>query len=140
MPAATKPATNSNVVNSSFFATRFVSLVADHDTIVLFMIPIAVEKGLASRVTLLGRASALLEKGDSFVKGTENIAIRLRRSKKGLTNLDLAIELDVGGVVTEDTRRAAVQRQLDEAGKVSVYFQRLVPLGDLVEEVRVREE
>ena len=140
MPAATKPDANSNAVNSSFFATRFVSLVADHDTIVLFMTPIAVEKGLASRVTVLGRASALLEKGGSFVKGTENIAIRLRRTKKGLTKLDLAVELDLGDGVSEYTRRAAVKRRLDEAGKVSVYFQRLVPLGDLVEEVRVREE
>ena len=103
------------------------------------MTPIAVEKDPTRRAALRGRISAFLEM-DRIVKGMENIAIRLKRSKIGLTKLDLAVEFDLGGHVSTAAKLASVKHRLDEAGKLSVYFQRLVPLGDLVEEVRVREK
>ena len=86
---------------------------------------------------LSGITSAFLEM-NGVITGAENIAVRLKRSKKGLTKLDLAVELDLGGHVSKAAKLEFIKCRLDEAGKLSVYFHRLVPLEDLIEEVSAR--
>ena len=109
-------------------------LAADDDTIVLVTTPVATKKGPAKRATLRGRASAFLE--TIPIKGKENIAVRLKRSKKGLTKVDLAVELDLGGHVSKAAKLEFIKRRLNEVGEVAIYFHRLVPLEGLIEEVR----
>ena len=118
-----------------FFATCFALLVADDDTIVLLTTPIATEKGPTRKNSLRGRAVAFLEM-NGVVTGTENIAVRLKRSKKGMTKLGLAVELNLGGHVSAAAKLEFIKRRLDEAGKLSVYFHRLVSMEGLIEEVR----
>ena len=114
-------------------------LVADDDTILLLTTSTANEKGLTRRAALRGVASAFLEM-NGVVTGVENIAVRLKRSKIGLTKLDLAVEVNLGGHVTKAAKLEFIKRRLNEAGEVAVFFHRLVPLEGLIEEVRVLEE
>ena len=73
---------------------------------------------------------------NGVITGTENIAVRLKRSKKGWTKLDLAVEIDLGGHVSKAAKLEFIKRRLNEAGEFRVYFHRLVPLEGLIEEVR----
>ena len=114
-------------------------LVADDDTIVLLTTPIATESGPTRRTALRGVTSAFLEI-NGIITGAENIAVRLKRSKKGMSKLDLAVELDLGGHVSKAAKLEFIKRRLNEAGEVAVYFHRLVPLEGLIEEVRVLVE
>ena len=103
--------------------------------------PVATKKGPAKRATLRERASELRGRASAFLEtipiiGTENIAVRLKRSKKGLTKVDLAVELDLGGHVSKATKLEFIKRRLNEVGEVAIYFHRLVPLEGLIEEVR----
>ena len=114
-------------------------LVADDDTIVLLTTPIATERGPKRRTALRGVTSAFLEM-NGIITGAENIAVRLKRSKKGMSKLDLAVELDLGGHVSKAAKLEFIKRRLNEVGEVAIYFHRLVPLEGLIEEVRVLEE
>ena len=108
----------------------------DAGTIVLLTTPVRTAKVKAKRGSIINRIRTLSTRrgGDDDFQGSEKVAVRLRRTKQGLTKLDLAVELDFGGGVSKDARLAAVKRRLNEAGEVSIYFQRLVPLEGLAEE------
>ena len=103
--------------------------------LVLLTTSTATEKGLKSRNALREVTSAFLEM-NGVVTGAENIAVRLKRSKKGVTKLDLAIELDLGAHVSKAAKLEFIKCRLNEAGEVAIYFHRLVPLEGLIEEVR----
>ena len=107
----------------------------DADTIVLLTIPVLTAKVDAREESTFERLmDAAFQAGEGTIKGKEKVVVRLRRTKKGWTKLDLAVELDFGGGVSHDASLAAVKCRLDEVGRLSVYFQRLVPLECLTEE------
>ena len=107
----------------------------DADTIVLLISPLAAAEVTARLGPIFDKLGTIVQGADdTLVQGREIVAVCLRSMKKGLTKLDLAVELNLGGGISQDASLAAVKRRLDEAGRVSVYFQRLVPLEGLVED------
>ena len=104
----------------------------DVDTIVLLTSPIAGAEVTTRRGSFFNKLRAKVQgTSDTLVQGSEKVAVRLRRIKQGLTKLDFAVELDMGSAVSKDAGLAFMKRRLDEAGRVSIYFQRLVPLEGL---------
>ena len=80
------------------------------------------------------RSSIMRKITEEVVNGREKIAIRLKRDKKGHTKLDLALELDLGGMISLESASLTIKHRLREVAKVSMYFQRRVELEDLTDE------
>ena len=103
------------------------------DSIVILKTAVAAQKGLARRAALINkRGRKSTRRGD--IEAKETVAVMLRSKRKGHTELDLAVELDLGGSVSSEARLKMINMRLDEAGKVSIYFQRRVRLEDMAKE------
>ena len=112
------------------FTSKFEMHRVDEDIIVLLITPTTVT------TTAPGdrHRTSGLQHARGVVKGKETVAIRLTGIKEGLTRLDLAAELNLGRGVSHDAKLEIAKQRLDEAGRVSVYFQRLVLLDALAGE------
>ena len=64
------------------------------------------------------------------MEAKETVAIRLIRLSEGSTRLEYGCELNLGFGVSHSAQKTFVERRLEEMAGVSIYFQRLVPLGE----------
>ncbi|GMH77977.1 hypothetical protein TL16_g07607 [Triparma laevis f. inornata] len=114
------------------FASDIALVKVDSETMILLLKPAwsQEESNGARRKSVQAHGSVILPGDVGFARAKETVAIRLRRSSKGRTKLDYACELDLGPGVSFRACKRFVERRLEEIADISVYFQRLMPLGD----------
>ena len=105
------------------------------DSIVLLINPFSPEGSRAVRASFFDSHRRSIRLGSNeVIEGTESVAIRLRKMRKGHVKLDLAIEQNLGANVSYEARLANVKQRLDLAANISIYFQRLIQLKDFTED------
>ena len=130
------------------FNSKMKMAKIDNNTIVLFSHPLKSESNeetvlrskfsLSKKFVVRSSSSSLKKLRISLghgmaevVEGRELKAVRLTKVKEGHVQLSMAIELFLDGFLSKEAKLDSVRHRLEEAAKISIYFQRLHGLDEI---------
>jgi len=112
------------------FLSELTLQKVDKDTIIVLLNPLGLgrsDENSQAKMTVKARGS-IAER--CSVEARETVGIRLKRLGEGLTKLEYVCECKLGFDISLGAGKAFVEGRLDEMAGVSIYFQRLLPLGE----------